>query len=326
MKELEHIELEGVLPFNRFFFRSCYFHQLLACYKYFGISSEIVIGNYLNLYVNDAGRLKTKEIQVFDKETFEALTGIRQIKYWPKGAIQEVLIQRLKKGVPSIIVVDCFYMPFRADTFGKIHTDHYISVYGYDSIKKVFIILEHESEKDFRYVRHEFTETDLENAYQGGVRCLQQRRDPFVTFEKLHDPDKDYFEKLREQIGAYAKEINESYRVLKKYFCAKEILNKFSNMEKGLYKDLYWQKFRQMHQFTFTYPKLLKEIKKNFLDIINGYKTLFFICDDTGKEEKVKKKIISQIKIICDKEKCIRNWMLYKAGKKKRLFIKSNKI
>ena len=195
MNESEYIELKGVSPFNRFFFRSCYFHQLLACYKYFGVSPEVVIGNYLNLYVNDAGRLKTKEIQVFDKETFEALTGIRQIKYWPQGAIRKVLIEKLKMRVPSIIVVDCFYIPFRADTFGKIHTDHYISVYGYDPIKKVFIILEHESEKDFRYVRHEFPAEALENAYQGGVSCLQQGRDPFITFEKLHEPDKNYFEK-----------------------------------------------------------------------------------------------------------------------------------
>lgn len=313
MNESEYIELKGVSPFNRFFFRSCYFHQLLACYKYFGVSPEVVIGNYLNLYVNDAGRLKTKEIQVFDKETFEALTGIRQIKYWPQGAIRKVLIEKLKMRVPSIIVVDCFYIPFRADTFGKIHTDHYISVYGYDPIKKVFIILEHESEKDFRYVRHEFPAEALENAYQGGVSCLQQGRDPFITFEKLHEPDKNYFEKLRERIKAYTKEIKESYCVLKKYFCAEGILSKFSNMEKGVYKDLYWQKLRQIHQFTFTYPKLSKEMKKNFLDIINGYKTLISICGSIEQRENLKEKIISQIKTICDKEKRIRNWMLYKA-------------
>lgn len=140
MKELEYIELKGVLPFNRFFFRSCYFHQLLACYKYFGVSPEIVIGNYLNLYIQKEGELRTKEIQVFDKENFEALTGIRQIKFLPQEPIQKELIARLRKGAPSIIAVDCFYIPFRADTFGKIHTDHYITVYGYDSVKRVFII------------------------------------------------------------------------------------------------------------------------------------------------------------------------------------------
>ena len=48
MKENEHVELEGISPFNRFFFRSCYFHQLLACYMYFGVMPEMVIGNYLN--------------------------------------------------------------------------------------------------------------------------------------------------------------------------------------------------------------------------------------------------------------------------------------
>ena len=142
---------------------------------------------------------------------------------------------------------------------------------------------------------------------------MQQGRDPFITFEKLHEPDKNYFEKLRERIKAYTKEIKESYCVLKKYFCAEGILSKFSNMEKGVYKDLYWQKLRQMHQFTFTYPKLSKEMKKNFLDIINGYKTLISICGSIEQRENLKEKIISQIKTICDKEKRIRNWMLYKA-------------
>lgn len=82
-----------------------------------------MIGNYLNLYVNDAGRLKTKEIQVFDKETFEALTGIRQIKYWPQGAIRKVLIEKLKMRVPSIIVVDCFIY-----LFGQIHSGKSIPI------------------------------------------------------------------------------------------------------------------------------------------------------------------------------------------------------
>ena len=54
-------------------------------------------------------------------------------------------------------------------------------------------------------------------------------------------------------------------------------------------------------------------MKKNFLDIINGYKTLISICGSIEQRENLKEKIISQIKTICDKEKRIRNWMLYKA-------------
>lgn len=311
MKELEYIELKGVLPFNRFFFRSCYFHQLLACYKYFGVSPEIVIGNYLNLYIQKEGELRTKEIQVFDKENFEALTGIRQIKFLPQEPIQKELIARLRKGAPSIIVVDCFYIPFRADTFGKIHTDHYITVYGYDSVKRVFIILEHESEKDFRYVRHEFSFENLEKAFQAGVRCLQQGRDPFVTFEKRHNPDERYFEKLRLRMKELSEEINTSYKTLKKYFRKANIFDNFSSAYKIMYNNLYWQKLRQMYQMTFVYGHNEGKIKKYFSDVMKGYKILSSDSSDKKKDLGDILRIYLHIRIICKREKQIKTLMLY---------------
>lgn len=96
-------------------------------------------------------------------------------------------------------------------------------------------------------------------------------------------------------------------------------------MEKGVYKDLYWQKLRQMHQFTFTYPKLSKEMKKNFLDIINGYKTLISICGSIEQRENLKEKIISQIKTICDKEKRYKELDAYKAEQSESTLIEKIK-
>lgn len=306
MKENEHVELEGISPFNRFFFRSCYFHQLLACYMYFGVMPEMVIGNYLNLYVLEDGHLRTKEIQVFDKKAFEVLTGIRQIKFLPQQPIQDVLVEYIRNGVPVIIVVDCYYIPFRADTFGKIHTDHYITVCGYNAGKKTFIILEHESEKDFRYVKHEISSKNLVCAFQFGVRCIQRGRDPFITFEKKHAPDEEYFAKLRAKIRGFSEEIDESYRVMKKYFSSEGLMDKFKDEDRIVYKDLYWQKLRQMHQFTFMYPKRGREIKKIFLEIINTYLKFSTYCNEAKKGDLIKKELEEQVKIIFKKEYEIR--------------------
>lgn len=310
MKKNIHIELQGVFPFNRFFFRSCYFHQLLACYKYFGVQPEIVMGNYLNLYVEEGEKLRTREYQVFNKEIFEKLTGIRQIKYIPKGLIQDELIKLLKNGVPSIIVVDCFYMPFRADTYQKIHTDHYVSVYGYDEEKKLFIILEHESEKNFRYVRHEFPIEDLERAYQAGVRCLQQGRDPFVTFEKIHDVDESYFEKLRIRLKELSKQINVSYQILKRYFSKGDILRKFGKEYEIVYDNLHWQKLRQMYQMSFVYRLDADIIKKYFYEVIKAYTVLSSICSNADKEKADFRWISPQIKMILNREKQLIQIML----------------
>lgn len=310
MKESTYIELAGLSPFNRFFFRSCYFHQLLACYKYFQVLPEVVIGNYLNLYVEENGKLRTREYQVFDKVTFENLTGIRQIKYLPEKPIRYELINLLKKRLPAIIVVDCFYIPFRADTYQKVHTDHYVTVYGYDEVKGVFIILEHESEKDFRYVRHEFAVGDLEEAFQAGVRCLQPGRDPFVTFEKIHGVDEFYFEKLKVRLKEFAREINSSYRTLRRYFSKRDIYKKISKEYEIVYDNLHWQKLRQMYQMSFIYRKDAVALKKYFSDLIHAYTALSSICLNTEQGAEELKEVFNQIKLICKREKQLKHFML----------------
>ncbi|HJF40796.1 MAG TPA: BtrH N-terminal domain-containing protein [[Clostridium] spiroforme] len=275
MNDQETIFLKDFEAFNRFFFRSCYFHQMLACYKYFGVKPEYVIANYLNLYVRDEGsnELTTKEQQIFSQQEFEAYTGIRQLKYIPKQNICQELIKRLQIGSPSIIIIDYYYLPFRKELYKKVHIDHYISICGVDFRRRQFQILELNSDDDMRYGKHFVSFEVLRIAFEKGLICMKTGRDPFVTFEKISEINfKNYVKDTQKRYKQYKTQIKSSYRILAQYLSVlfREKLCCDPIRAKSL-DDLRWQKIRQKYQMCFVYKDKKEKLGRAFRKIINGY-------------------------------------------------------
>ena len=73
------------------------------------------------------------------------------------------------------------------------------------------------------------------------------------------------------------------------------------------YEDIIKARYRERGNYNYIAYELHMSQGKYY------YKTLISICGSIEQRENLKEKIISQIKTICDKEKRIRNWMLYKA-------------
>ena len=59
-------KINGVRPFNDFFFRSCYYHQLMAGIACFGIDRDAILLNAFTLIQNNFNAGKEGFLNVFD--------------------------------------------------------------------------------------------------------------------------------------------------------------------------------------------------------------------------------------------------------------------
>ena len=140
----KHI-LKNIIPFNKFFFKSCYYHQLIAAYAHYDVEEDYITGNYLDLYdYNEDKELPiNKVVQIKDDKEMEFISGIRLIKKKDSKDFFKEIINTINKNIPIMVSVDCFYLDYREDMYNKNHISHFILIYGYDLSKQQFLINEH---------------------------------------------------------------------------------------------------------------------------------------------------------------------------------------
>lgn len=68
--------IDGVKPFNEFFFKSCYYHQLLAGLSCFGIGRDAILFNAFTLIKPD---FEVQNEIIFQEERLEKMLGYRKI-------------------------------------------------------------------------------------------------------------------------------------------------------------------------------------------------------------------------------------------------------
>lgn len=146
-QEIRRKVIEGIQPFNLFFYHSCFYHQLIAAYSCFDVSPQTVMADFKSCYVYDESISGIRVVQrsVRKKERFEEITGVKKtiISYKNVKDLCAHIKSNIDGGSPVIALVDCFYLPYRPDVFNTFHDPHYILVYGYDADRRDFICLDH---------------------------------------------------------------------------------------------------------------------------------------------------------------------------------------
>ncbi len=145
-KERKH-EIEGVKPFNEFFFRNCFWHQLIAGVSCLGVEAKEVLVNYMALPKND---FESDESGILSAKEFERFFGYR---CKPCGLSERSLKKRIDKGCPVIVGVDCFFLESRGDTYRKLHDPHFVLCYGYDTEKRLAYIVDHNYRNGFDFAK-----------------------------------------------------------------------------------------------------------------------------------------------------------------------------
>ena len=143
---MEKNKINGIKPFNDFFFKSCYYHQLLAGIASFGVDKDAVL---LNSFTSIQPSFNTGKNGFFNEEKLEKLLGYKRIHC---NVSRRKLIRCIDKGQPVIMGVDCYYLDSRPDTYLIQHMPHFVLVYGYDLTNKEANIVDHQYRNGYAYI------------------------------------------------------------------------------------------------------------------------------------------------------------------------------
>lgn len=141
---MKNNKIEGVQPFNRFFFRSCYYHQLIAGLAVFEIPAESIL---LSCFVVPKKNFETEKI-VIPEKTLEKVLGYQNKRC---NLSKKQLLHNIDKKRPVIVGVDCFHFESRLDTYQKMHDPHYVLVYGYDLDNGTVNVIDHNYRNSWEY-------------------------------------------------------------------------------------------------------------------------------------------------------------------------------
>lgn len=150
-------KIEGIQPFNRFFFRSCYYHQLIAGLAAFGIPAESILLSY---FVLPRKGFEAEKI-VIPEKTLEKVLGYQNRKC---NLSKKQLLHNIDKQRPIIVGVDCFHFESRLDTYQKLHDPHYVLVYGYDLDNGTVNVVDHNYRNSWEYSEKIISMDNLLNA------------------------------------------------------------------------------------------------------------------------------------------------------------------
>lgn len=169
-------KLEGIRLYNGFWFRSCFFEELIMAAGIFGIDGRIfLISEFVRYGPN---------FQILEGDPLKILKayGLSLRRATLKG--NETIIRAIDEGNPIFVGIDCFYYPLRTDLYQKRHEPHFILIYGYDQDTQEFDALDHEYANSLRFHVRKVPMSyvlQAEHAYSEGI-C--KRKHTSMTLEQ----------------------------------------------------------------------------------------------------------------------------------------------
>lgn len=208
------VKLEGVKTFNKFWFGSCYYHQLysaVSCIR--GDVNEVLL---LNLSAPQ-GNFDIKKV---DSEVNVSKLVDFRLKHC--NVTGKKLMKLIAKGIPVIVGVDCYEMKERTDYYHKNHCRHFVMVYGFNIEKKIFNIIDHNYFNDYTFREKEmsFDELFFANRSYRKYFC-KERTTSCIQVTKNKRSNKDDFFKFvfnKEMLSCGFSFLFEDLERLKTYF------------------------------------------------------------------------------------------------------------
>lgn len=170
--------LEPVEPYNELFYKSCFYSALFSAFGCLGRDETRFLFNDLFVYRFDerVSQLDLLAVPLHPEPELYRLTGIDVHVEPETESVVSSLVRAIDRHRPVILFIDCFYEPIRPDTYQKLHMPHFILVFGYDSAREIFHIVEHRYRDSLRYERRELGFDDVARCYEGAKRHFENKR------------------------------------------------------------------------------------------------------------------------------------------------------
>lgn len=165
---------QALLPVISYFGRDVAYFLYDICFFYNYIPIEGISSFHVGIARNKSRKEKLKDI------------GILQKDYYGYYNIVEAIIQAINNETPIIIRVDLYYDKDAMAYYQKTHWAHYLLIYGYDYVKKQFLVYDSINGIDYHYVVKTKSFQAVSEAYAGFVNFFLTIKKPsFMTFNSM---------------------------------------------------------------------------------------------------------------------------------------------
>lgn len=130
---------------DKFWLRSCYYHDLYSAVSYLGIATDGVFWTNVALAEKD---FTATEETLFSQKDNEEIFGYARHSC---NLTENELKQCIDGGCPVIMAIDRCNLEKRAEINGKIHAPHFLLVYGYDENAGTVNIVDHDEVSSCKY-------------------------------------------------------------------------------------------------------------------------------------------------------------------------------
>lgn len=134
-----NVIINDLHPFNEFYFRTCFLNAFFSIMQKHHVNLLHVIGDLEPCYaVDQNGQLALHFINELPFENLNKdlanLVGKSgmNVEYSNRLDLHSFIGKEINRDRPVIAIVDCFYLPYRHDTYEKRHLYHPILLTGYD--------------------------------------------------------------------------------------------------------------------------------------------------------------------------------------------------
>lgn len=172
--------LEGIQPFSDLYFSSCLYNSLFPIVNYFGLDISDILVTFIPHYQLKDHNLHVDQQAMLNPQSVYSKSGLQYEGIDECSDVVLSLINFIDEGKPVILWVDCYYQPYKLDTYQSIHWAHTVTVIGYDATQKEFLLIDHKHRESLKYEILNVSYEDVNLMYQGFVHGM--KKEPMETF------------------------------------------------------------------------------------------------------------------------------------------------
>lgn len=203
MKKMkDNIHNYDIVPFNEYFYRSCFYNNVLTVLKNFKKNTLELLLNDKFIFVlkeqDNNSYLSVNYLSYLPLQQFLSKMGILFSCYDVKAiSFEAFVIEQLISGRIMIVWVDNYFLPYKVNNYNKNHYLTTLLVYGYNVEKKEFLVIDTSDNQRLDYRQFLVKDTVLISAYSS-IFDLHQSSSiiPFMTFynidSKCHSTNVDW--------------------------------------------------------------------------------------------------------------------------------------
>lgn len=172
-------------PFNKYFLNGCFKHQLLTIIDSYNLNTNIYLLNNTFTLENKNNEIKPIALYFFKYKDIYKKIGIKVLYKRSKCKNNiKYLINNLNNNKVIIVAVDCYNLKYRKDLYHKIHSFHYILIYGYNKDK--FYVVDQNYINSVIYIKKMVSFAEIDEAINGYINTYKHNNETiFYVVNKI---------------------------------------------------------------------------------------------------------------------------------------------